>query len=98
MANRYVLSEASLTLKLKVGNKGYVIIPKAIREAAGAKEGDELIVSLNDGITLTPAKKFNREAFEKAAEIHKKEIFELKEALSPQPGEVAGFSLEDVFD
>ena len=56
--NRYSPSEASLTLKLKVGNKGYVIIPKAIREAAGAKEGDELIVSLNDGITLTPAKKF----------------------------------------
>ena len=66
--------------------------------AAGVKEGDELIISLNDGITLTPAKKFNREAFEKAAEIHKKEIFELKEALSPQPREVSGFSLEDEFD
>ena len=46
MANRYFLSEASLTLKLKVGNKGYVIIPKAIMEAAGVKEGDELIISL----------------------------------------------------
>ena len=98
MANRYILSEASMTLKLKIGNKGYVIIPKAIMEAAGVKEGDELIISLNDGITLTPAKKFNRESFEKAAELHKKEIFELKEALSPQPREVSGFSLEDEFD
>ena len=98
MANRYFLSEASLTLKLKVGNKGYVIIPKAIMEAAGVKEGDELIISLNDGITPTPAKRFNRESFEKAAELHKKKIFELKEALSPQPGEVSGFSLEDEFD
>ena len=98
MANRYILSGASMTLKLEIGNKGYVIIPKAIMEAAGVKEGDELIISLNDGITLTPAKKFNRESFEKAAELHKKKIFELKEALSPQPGEVSGFSLEDEFD
>jgi AbrB family looped-hinge helix DNA binding protein len=87
-----------LTLKLKVGKKGYVIIPKAIREAAGVEEGDELIVSLNNGITLTPVKKFDRGAFERAAEIHKKTIFELKEALSPQPGEVSKYSLEDEFD
>ncbi|MHB8396993.1 MAG: AbrB/MazE/SpoVT family DNA-binding domain-containing protein [Thermoplasmataceae archaeon] len=86
-----------MTLKLKVGKKGYVIIPKAIREAAGVEEGDELIVSLNNGITLTPAKKFNREAFEKAAEIHKKTIFGLKEALSPEPGEASRYSLEDEF-
>ena len=52
--NRYSPSEASLTLKLKVGKKGYVIIPKAIREAAGVEEGDELIVSLN-GLLSRPA-------------------------------------------
>ena len=33
-----------MTLKLKVGKKGYIILPKAIREAVGIDEGGELIV------------------------------------------------------
>ncbi len=33
-----------MTLKLKVGKKGYIILPKAIREAVGIDEDDELIV------------------------------------------------------
>jgi AbrB family looped-hinge helix DNA binding protein len=30
-----------LTMKLKVGKKGYVIIPKTIMEIVGIEEGDE---------------------------------------------------------
>ena len=33
-----------LTLKLRVGRKGYIILPKAIREAVGIEESDEVIV------------------------------------------------------
>jgi AbrB family looped-hinge helix DNA binding protein len=87
-----------LTLKLRVGKKGYVIIPKAIREAVGVEEGDDLIVSLNDGIKLTPVRKFDRGAFEKAVKAHKKEVFSLKNADAPEPGEASKYSLEDEFD
>ena len=33
-----------LTLRLRVGRKSYIILPKAIREAVGIEEGDEVIV------------------------------------------------------
>jgi len=46
-----------LTLRLRVGRKGYIILPKAIREAVGIDEGDEVIVEVRDGILLKPAKK-----------------------------------------
>ena len=46
-----------MTLKLKVGRKGYIILPKAIREAVGIDEGDEVIVEIRDGIVLKPAKR-----------------------------------------
>lgn len=87
-----------MTLRLRVGKKGYVILPKAIREAAGIEEGDELNVSLNDGITLTPEKRFKRDEFHKAAEKQRRAIFSLKDANAPKPGEASGFSLEDELD
>ncbi|MGC8937355.1 MAG: AbrB/MazE/SpoVT family DNA-binding domain-containing protein, partial [Candidatus Methanomethylicaceae archaeon] len=33
-----------MTIKLKVGPKGQVIIPKVLREAYGIKEGGEIVV------------------------------------------------------
>jgi antitoxin PrlF len=35
-----------LTLRLRVGRKGYIILPKAVREAVGLDEGDEVIVEV----------------------------------------------------
>jgi AbrB family looped-hinge helix DNA binding protein len=86
-----------LTLKLKVGKKGYVILPKAIREAAGIEEGDDLIVSLNDGIKLTPSRKFDKWSFEKIARNHKATIFSIKGAKAPDLGKAKEHSLEDEF-
>ena len=37
-----------MTLRLKVGKKGYIIIPKAIRDAVGIEEGDEVEVEVRD--------------------------------------------------
>ncbi len=48
-----------LTLKLRIGKKGYIILPKAIRDAVGIDEGDEVIVEVKNGILLKPARKFN---------------------------------------
>ena len=86
-----------MTLKLKVGKKGYVILPKALREAVGIEEGDELTVSVSDGITLTPSKKFDKASFEKIARRHKESIRSLKDAKAPEIGEAKLYSMEDEF-
>ena len=44
-------------MDVKVGKKGYIIIPKSIREEAGINEGDILEISVNDGIILKRNKK-----------------------------------------
>ncbi|MEM4015865.1 MAG: AbrB/MazE/SpoVT family DNA-binding domain-containing protein, partial [Thermofilum sp.] len=36
-------------LRLRVGRKGYVILPKALREALGVEEGDVLLAQVGDG-------------------------------------------------
>jgi len=86
-----------LTLKLKVGKKGYIIIPKAIREAVGIEEGDEVIVEVNDAIIINLIKKAKigkiREALEKLVE----RIRSLKERKEPSLGELAGIDLEEEF-
>lgn len=46
-----------MTLRLRVGRKGYIILPKAIREAVGIDEGDEVVVEVKDGIVLKPARR-----------------------------------------
>ncbi len=86
-----------MTLKLKVGKKGYIILPKALREAIGIEEGDDLTVSLNEGIVLTPSKKFDKFAFEKVAKSHKESILSVKDAKHTEMGEVKKYSLEDEF-
>ncbi len=86
-----------MIIKLKVGKKSYVILPKALREAVGIEEGDDLTVSLNDGIALTPSKKFDRAAFEKMSKKHKESVLSVKGAKYPEPGEAKKYSLEDEF-
>jgi AbrB family looped-hinge helix DNA binding protein len=38
--------------RMRVGEKGQVVIPKAIREETGIKEGTEVLVEANDGGVL----------------------------------------------
>lgn len=58
------------TLRLKVGKKGYIILPKAVREAVGIEEGDEVIVEIKDGILLKPVRKVDIEKLKKAFREH----------------------------
>jgi len=88
-----------LTLKLKVGRKGYIILPKAIREAVGIDEGDEVIVEIRDGIVLKPAKRSVdvgklRESLRKHAEI----LRGVHGRREPRPGELAQAYLEEEFE
>jgi len=86
-----------LTLKLKIGRKGYVIIPKAIRESVGIEEGDEVIVEVGDGITLKPIKRVNIEELRSALKGHLERLRALPRLKEPTPGEMR-ISLEEEFD
>ena len=47
-----------MTVKVVVGKKGCIIIPKSIRELVGIKEGDVLTLTIENGrIVLEPERK-----------------------------------------
>ena len=87
-----------MTLKLKVGRKGYIILPKAVREAVGLEEGDEVIVEVKDYIILKPVRRFNREVLEKAFREHLKRLEKVPDLREPKPGELSGTYLEEEFE
>lgn len=90
---------SGLTLRLKVGRKGYIIIPKAIREALGIREGDEVIVEVYDyGILLRPVRRINLEELKKALQEHVEELKKINGRVEPKPGELAGICLEEEFE
>ncbi len=85
-----------MTLKLKVGKKGYIILPKAIREAVGIDEGDELIVEIKDGIVLKPVnKRVDPEEVKEALRKHVEKLMGVQGRREPKPGELAGAHLEE---
>jgi len=86
-----------LPLKLKVGRKGYIILPKAIREAVGIDEGDEVIVEIRDGIVLKPVRKVNTEELRRALRKHLETLKNIPNRKEPKPGELAKISLEEEF-
>ncbi len=88
-----------MPLKLRVGRKGYIILPKAIREAVGIDEGDEVIVEIGDGIILKPAKRrVNEEEVRRALRAHLERLREIQGRREPKPGELAGVHLEEEFE
>ncbi len=87
-----------MTLKVKVGRKGYIILPKAVREAVGIDEGDELIVEIRDAIILKPAKRqVNIEKVRRLLAEHASKIKGI-ERREPTPGEAGTHYLEEEFE
>lgn len=86
-----------MTLTLKVGKKGYVILPKAVREAVGIDEGDEVRVEIRDGILLKPVRRIDVEKLRNALRTHSARIVKIPNALEPKPGELAEICLEEEF-
>jgi antitoxin PrlF len=86
-----------VTLKLKVGKKGYVILPKSIRESVGLEEGDTVTVVVGEGITLMPEKKMDIVKLRKALNEHAKRLKVLENIGSPTPGELSSISLEEEY-
>ncbi len=88
-----------MPLKLRIGRKGYIILPKAIREAVGIDEGDEVIVEIGDGIILKPAKRrVNEEEIRRTLREHLERLREIQGKREPKPGELAGAYLEEEFE
>lgn len=84
-------------MRTKVGRKGYLILPKRVREAAGIEEGDEVIIEVRDGILIRPAKRVDTEELRKRLRRHSTKLKELG-VKGPTLGELASVSLEDEFD
>ena len=88
----------SLALRLQVDRKGYIILPKAVREAVGIDEGDEVIVEIRDGILLRPAKKgVDVKKVRRFLRAHAEKLRSLQGESEPAPSEAATSSLEEEF-
>ena len=88
-----------MALRLRVGRKGYIILPKAVREAVGIDEGDEVIVEIRDGILLKPARKrVDTEKVRGLLRAHAERLRKLRGRREPAPGEAAASSLEEEFE
>lgn len=88
-----------MTLKLRVGRKGYVILPKAIREALGIDEGDEVLVEIRDGIVLKPIKRVvDVEKIRESLKKHVETLKNIPNRKEPKPGELAKIHLEEEFE
>ena len=88
-----------MTLKLRVGRKGYIILPKAVRDVFGIDEGDEVVVEIRDGIVLKPAKRsVDVEELRKSLRKHVEKLMGLPSRKEPRPGELAKIHLEEEFE
>jgi len=86
-----------LALKVRVGKKGYIVIPKSIREVAGVKEGEELVVGVEGGrIILEPVRKVDLKELRQKMREHLARISYVNR--KPVLGELAGALLEEEFE
>jgi len=86
-----------LTVKVKVGRKGYIIIPKSIRELVGIKEGDVLTLTVENGrIVLEPERNVSLPEVAKRLREHEERV--RKYAKEARLGDLVGVSLEEEFE
>ena len=86
-----------MTLRLRVGKKGVVILPKAIRESVGIAEGDNVVVELGDGIMLKPERRVDLEQLRAAFREHDERLARLN-TREPEPGDLSKIYLEEEFE
>ncbi|MEB3862238.1 MAG: AbrB/MazE/SpoVT family DNA-binding domain-containing protein [Desulfurococcales archaeon] len=74
-------------------------MPKAIREAAGIDESDEVVVEDGDGIIIKPVKRrVNEEEVRRSLRAHLERLGEVRGRKEPRPGELARTYLEEEFE
>ncbi|AWR95690.1 AbrB/MazE/SpoVT family DNA-binding domain-containing protein [Acidianus brierleyi] len=85
-----------MTLRIEVGKKGYIIIPKNIRDLIGIKEGDTIILNVENGrIILEPERKVNINDIIRKLNEHEDKISYAKKI---KLGDLAQTSLEEEFE
>jgi len=88
--------ETMVELRLKVGPKGQVLIPKIIRERYGIREGCTVIIELRPEGILLRGRPSPREVFEYLKQ--REEKLRALGAREPKLGELAEVSLEEEFN
>ncbi|MFP3286875.1 MAG: AbrB/MazE/SpoVT family DNA-binding domain-containing protein [Acidilobus sp.] len=84
-------------MKVEVGKKGYIIIPKSIRELVGIKEGDVLTLTVENGrIVLEPERRVSLSEVAKRLREHEERV--RKYAKEARLGDLVGVSLEEEFE
>jgi len=83
-------------LRVKVGPKGQVLIPKVIRERYGIREGGSVIIELRPEGILLRGRPSPREVLEYLKQ--REERLRALGVREPRPGELASLSLEEEFD
>ncbi len=87
-----------MPLTVTIGRKGYIILPKAVRELAGVKEGDKLTVKVENGkIILEPEITVDIDDFRKKIREHWSRISTYVKT-KPRLGDLASISLEEEFE
>ena len=85
-----------MAVKVVVGKKGCIIIPKSIRELVGIKEGDVLTLTVEDGrIVLEHERKVSLPEVAKRLREHEESV--RKYAKEARLGDLVGMSLEEEF-
>jgi len=85
-----------LAVKVVVGKKGCIIIPKSIRELVGIKEGDVLTLTVENGrVVLDPERKVSLSEVAKRLREHEERV--RKYAKEARLGDLVGVSLEEEF-
>jgi AbrB family looped-hinge helix DNA binding protein len=86
-------------MRLKVRRKGYLILPKSLRDLLGIEEGDELAVEIRDSIVLKPVrKKVDLNELRRRFADHVSMLKKVEGRSEPRPGELRGVYLEEEFD
>ena len=86
-----------MAVKVVVGKKGYVIIPKSIRELVGIKEGDVLTLTVENGrIVLEPERRASLSEVAKRLREHEERV--RKYAKEARLDDLVGVSLEEEFE
>ena len=85
-----------MAVKVVVGKKGCIIIPKSIRELVGIKEGDVLTLTVENGrIVLEPERRVSLSEVAKRLREHEERV--RKYAKEARLGDLVGVSLEEEF-
>lgn len=85
-----------MTIRVEVGKKGYIIIPKTVRDLLNINEGDALILRIDDGkIVLEKERKIDIEEVRNKIKQHEQRI---SYAKRPKLGDLKGIKLEEEFE